>query len=233
MLSSPTPTAQLDNVNSNGPTPAPQPTCSCPQRKGRPRQRCSPWRPRAGTHTWCHQMICTEKNGTPRRTIDFQPLNAQATRETRHTQSPFHQAPFRKLKTVFDAWNGYHSVALHPDDRHYTTFITPWGRYRYKTAPQGYISSGDGYTRRYDEIVSDVPQKKCVDDTLLWADTIKEACNWLTLCGLHGITLNPLKFQFASPSVEFAGFEITADSVKPCQKIHLCNQGLTHPKKPD
>ena len=78
--------------------------------------------------TWCHQMvICAKKNGTP---IDFQPLNAQATRETHHTQSPFHQAcsvPPGKLKNEFDAWNGYHSVALHPDDRHYTTFITATG----------------------------------------------------------------------------------------------------------
>ena len=43
--------------------------------------------------TWCHPMvICAKQNGTPRRTIDFQPLNLHATRETHHTQSPFHQA---------------------------------------------------------------------------------------------------------------------------------------------
>ena len=113
-------------------------------------------------------VICAKKNGTPRRTIDFQP---HATRETHHTQSPFHQArsiPQGKKKTVFDAWNGYHSVPLHPEDQHYTTFITPWGRYRYR------IASGDGYTRRYDEIISSIPNKtKCVDDTLLWSDTIE------------------------------------------------------------
>ena len=91
-------------------------------------------------------------------------------------------------KTVFDAWNGYHSVPLHEDDRHLTTFITPWGRYRYRVAPQGYLASGDGYTRRYDEIVADVPNKtKCVDDTLLWSTNIEEsffqAVNWLGLCG--------------------------------------------------
>lgn len=177
--------------------------------------------------TWCHRMvICAKKNGTPRRTIDLQPLNAFATRETHHTQSPFHQArsiPQGKKKTVFDAWNGYHSVPLHPNDRHYTTFITPWGRYRYCTAPQGYIASGDGYTRRYDEVVSSVPNKtKCIDDTLLWSNTTEEsffqAANWLDICGKHGITLNPEKFQFAEDDVEFAGFEITKDSVKPCRK---------------
>jgi len=81
--------------------------------------------------------------------------------------------PHGKMKTAFDAWNGYHSVPLHPDDHHYTTFITPWGRHRYCTAPQGYIASGDDYSRHYDEVVSSFPQKtKCVNNTLLWSDTI-------------------------------------------------------------
>jgi hypothetical protein len=30
------------------------------------------------------------------------------------------------------------------------------------TAPQGYIASGDGYTSRFDELVSDIPDKKSV-----------------------------------------------------------------------
>ena len=127
--------------------------------------------------TWCHRMVvCSKKDGSSRRTVDFQALNKHATRETHHTQSPFHQArsvPQGKKKTVFDAWNGYHSVPLHADDRHLTTFITPWGRYRYCVAPQGYISSGDAYTRRYDELVAEIPNKtKCVEDALLWSDII-------------------------------------------------------------
>ena len=89
--------------------------------------------------TWCHRMVvCAKKDGKPRRTVDFQPLNKHATRETHHTQPPFHQArsvPQHTNKSVFDAWNGYHSVALCKEDRSLTTFITPWGRYRYMTAP--------------------------------------------------------------------------------------------------
>ena len=177
--------------------------------------------------TWCHRMVvCAKKNGKPRRTVDFQQLNKHATRETHHTPSPFHQArlvPHGTKKTVLDAWNGYHSVPLHCDDRHLTTFITPWGRYRYKTAPQGYIASGDGYTRRYDEIVADIPCKtKCVDDVLLWADSLEDCFHqtvqWLDICGRQGITLNPEKFVFGQDIVEFAGFEITPNSVRPCMK---------------
>ena len=97
--------------------------------------------------TWCHHMvICAKKNGKPRQTVDFQAFNLHATRETHHTQSPFHLArsvPGGTKKTVFNCWNGYYSVLLHPDDHHLTTFITLWGRHRYKTATQGYIASGD------------------------------------------------------------------------------------------
>ena len=143
-----------------------------------------------------------------------------------NTPSPFLQArsvSHGKKKTVFDAWNGYHSVPLCEEDRHLTTFITPWGRYRYKTAPQGYIASGDGYTRRYDEIVADIPHKtKCIDDALLWADDLEDsffqAVHWLDICGRNGITLNPEKFVFGADVVEFAGFEITRNDVRPCQR---------------
>ncbi|CAG2210586.1 unnamed protein product [Mytilus edulis] len=53
--------------------------------------------------------------------------------------SPFHQArlvPNRKRKTVYDTWNGYQSVPVPDKNGHLTTFNTPWGRYRYKTAPK-------------------------------------------------------------------------------------------------
>ena len=64
--------------------------------------------------TWCHKMVvCPKKSGKPRRTVDLQPLNRHALRETHHTQSPFHQArsvPSHTRKTVCDAWNGYHSI---------------------------------------------------------------------------------------------------------------------------
>ena len=92
------------------------------------------------------------------------------------------------------------------------------------TAPQGYITSGDGYTRRFDEIASDVRNKtKCIDDTIMWSDSITaafhQAVEWLQLCGNNGITLNPSKFVFAQDNVEFAGFEITPTSVRPSRKF--------------
>lgn len=178
--------------------------------------------------SWCHRMVvCAKKSGKPRRTVDFQALNRHATRETHHTQSPFHQArmvPANTRKTIFDAWNGYHSIALDPKDRHLTTFITPWGRYRYCVCPQGYIASGDAYTRRFDEIVSNINNKtKVIDDTIMWSPSIQDsffqAAKWLDTCGRNGIILNPSKFSFAKDTVNFAGFEISPTAVRPCPQV--------------
>ena len=105
----------------------------------------------------------------------------------------------------------------------------------YRVAPQGYIASGDGYTRRFDEIVMDVPRKtKCVDDTLLWDSSIEQAffhtVDWLDLCGRNGVSLNPTKFIFAKETVEFAGFEITPSAVRPAQKFLQSIRDFPTPK---
>ena len=46
----------------------------------------------------------------------------------------------------------------------------------YLRMPQGYLASSDAYTRRYDEVIKDVPRKvKIVDDTLLYDSNIEGA----------------------------------------------------------
>ena len=83
---------------------------------------------------WCHLMVITRKhNDTPRRTVDLSPLNKFCKRETFALETPFHlvrRIPGRTWKTVTDAWNEYHSVSSRKSDRHLTTFITPFGRFR-------------------------------------------------------------------------------------------------------
>jgi hypothetical protein len=128
--------------------------------------------------TWCHKMvICRKHNGDPRRTVDMQKLNDVSVRQCRPTNSPLKQAtnvPHNTKKSVLDAWNGYHSVAIREEDRHLTTFYTKWGRYQYSCAPQGYKASGDAYTHRYDKITMGVKNvKRVIDNTLLYATDLE------------------------------------------------------------
>ena len=114
-------------------------------------------------------------------------LTKVAKRELHHTRSPFKAAwsvPGGVLKTTLDCVDGYHRVKM--------SFITEWGAFRYRRVPQGLGPSGDGYTRRTDDILSATPDQpgmvdmeKIVDDILVWSETIEEAffrvCNVLSI----------------------------------------------------
>ena len=176
---------------------------------------------------WCFRMVIGRKHdGGPRRTVDLSPLNKFCKRETHPSKSPFQLArsvPRGSIKTVLDAWNGFHSVPIREEDRHYTTFTTPWGLYRYKRAPQGFLSSGDGYNRRFDDILAHITKLvRCVDDSLLYDDNVEEhwwrVIEFLEVAGNGGVVLNAEKFQFARKTVDFAGFRITEETVEPLPK---------------
>ena len=147
--------------------------------------------------TWCHRMVVQQKHdGTPCRTVDD-----YCKRETFANESPFHLArriPPNTWKTVSDAWNGYHIVP----DRHLTTFITPSGRYHYRTLPRGFKGSGDAYNQRFNTILTDMEHKeRIVDDTIHSDSDLKEhwwcTIKYLSCIGQSGIILNPDKFFFA------------------------------------
>ena len=174
--------------------------------------------------SWCHRMVVTRKSdGTPRRTVDLSPLNKYCRRETFSGESPFvlaRRVEGKTWKTVSDAWNGYHSVPLRVSDRRLTTFITPFGMYRYTRAPQGFLSSGDGYNRRFSAILSNFQLvERCVDDTIHYDQDLEShwwrTIDFLSLVGTSGIVLNPAKFQFCKREVSFAGFLISESSIEP------------------
>ena len=70
---------------------------------------------------WCSRMVVVpKKDGTPRRTVDFQKLNAVCKRETHHTFAPFDMVssvPKHTFKTTVDAYWGFHQVDLDENSR--------------------------------------------------------------------------------------------------------------------
>ena len=177
---------------------------------------------------WCSRMVCVaKKNGKPRRTVDLKHLNDACARQTNPVKSPFHQAisvPPGTWRTCLDAWNGFHSIPLEEDQRHLCTFVTEWGKYRYKSLPQGFLAATDGYTERYDFITKDISRmERCVDDTVLWDTTIEEnfhsTCRYLSICASAGILFTEKKFQFCSKKVEFLGFDLDEEGVKPSEEF--------------
>ena len=92
-------------------------------------------------------------------------------------------------------------------------------------APQGYVSSNDGYCKRYDKIIEPVERKaKVTDDTIMWDSDQELENHWwrvfdyLSLVEKNGIVLNGDKFQFCEKVVDFAGFRISEQRVEPLPK---------------
>ena len=147
--------------------------------------------------------------GHPWWTVDQQKLNAATMKETHHTPSQFNHVSIvsaRTNKTVLEPWNRYYCLPLTPMAWDATKFITEWGCYRYLWATQGFHASGDGKTRRIDDITVDTFRKiRCIDDTLVWDETTEftflHTLYYITHCTRNGTAFNPDKFQFAGDKV--------------------------------
>ena len=81
--------------------------------------------------TWCSPMVIVhKKDGTPRRTVDYQELNKQCLCEPHHCESPFHLAskvPTNTKKMILVAVDSYHVLEIDEESQSLTTFITEWG----------------------------------------------------------------------------------------------------------
>lgn len=178
---------------------------------------------------WCHPLVVVPKpKGGVRLTVDLSRLNKQVLR-TAHP-SPTPNDAVRQVTsgacffTILDATMGYWQIPLSEDVQHLTTFITPWGRYRFKRSPMGFISSGDEFCRRGDIALSGTSNcVKVIDDILAWDSDydshLQRVREILTRCRQHGITINADKFVFASSQVQYCGYSlsqhgITADANK-------------------
>ena len=140
-------------------------------------------------------------------------------------------------KTVADAKNGYHQVRLDEESSKLTTFLTEFGRYRYLRSPQGLRSSGDAYTRRFDEILVDIPRKhKVVDDCLLYDASIEDSFfhtfDFLLTCAKNGVTLAEKKFKFCEKEVDFAGYHLGWEKYHPSSDIVSAIHNFPMPDNP-
>ena len=165
---------------------------------------------------WCHPMVTPPKSdGTPRICVDMSMLNRSVRRPFYPPRAPKDAVAAVSSKARFftkvDAAQGYHQIELDEESQLLTTFITPWGRFKYLRGNMGLNSTGDEYNRRGDLAMADLPNMvKVVDDILLfdehYDDHLKSVRGMLERCRRHTITLRPSKFVLAAAEVPYAGY---------------------------
>ncbi|CAL8106515.1 unnamed protein product [Orchesella dallaii] len=180
---------------------------------------------------WCHPMVVVPKKASsePRITVDLTGLNKFVRRPAYPTKVPREVVaripPGMKYFTTLDARHGYWQVPLDEESKKLTTFITPWGCFRFKRNVMGLISAGDEHNRRGDEALTGIPNvEKVVEDILIYdmdlQAHIKRVSEVISRCNEHRITLNKNKFVFAQPEVEWCGYRITRKGYTPAAHLY-------------
>ena len=97
------------------------------------------------------------------------------------------------------------------------------------------LPSGDGYNRRFDEVLADFRrQKRCTDDAIHCDDKLEDYW-WRTielvklLC-THCVILNPSKLQFSQRIVDFASLRLSECDLESLPKYLHAIPNVSHPE---
>ena len=119
---------------------------------------------------------------------------------------------------------GYHQCPLDEQSQLLTTFITPFGRFKYLRAPYGISSISEHYDRLMVEAFAGFTGfRRIVDDIVVYDSDItqhvKHVKEFLQRCPKKKISLNFDKCKFFQTQVTFAGFVLSVEGYQVDQSI--------------
>ena len=128
--------------------------------------------------------------------------------------------------TTLDLSMGYYSIELSPRSSDACTIVTEFGKFRYKRLPMGVSCSPDIFQAKINELLGDI-EGICayIDDLLLlskgtWEDHLERLEEVLKRLRDKGLRVNPLKSFFGIDEIEYLGYVISRQGIKPqLQKI--------------
>ena len=173
---------------------------------------------------WCAGMVVVPKvGGKVRICVDLTKLNQSVRRE--RLMLPSVEQTLAQLggATVFsklDANSGFWQVELIKESSLLTTFITPFGRYRFNRLPFGITSAPEHFQKCMSEVLQDLEGVVClIDDILIYGKTQEKHDKCLT-AALHkiaeaGITLNEEKCEISQNKVKFLGQIVDSNGIHP------------------
>ena len=172
---------------------------------------------------WCAPVVVTPKKSLDkiRMCVDLSHLNRFVIHERYQSPTPAEAvadiaASKAKIFTVLDALKGYHQCPLDHVSQPLTTFITPFGRYKYLRAPYGISSISEHYNRRMTDAFRGLSGfRRIVDDFVIYDNNVGDheshVKQFLQRCADCNISLNTEKCQFFQHQVTFAGFQLSAE----------------------
>ncbi|UYV64108.1 hypothetical protein LAZ67_2006591 [Cordylochernes scorpioides] len=173
---------------------------------------------------WCAPTVIAGKpNGDIRLCVDLSRLNEHVQREVHPMPVVEHmlgQLGEARFFSKLDANSGFHQIPLSLDCQHLTTFITPFGRYKYCRMPFGISLAPEYFQRIMSIILQGMDGVMCyLDDILIFASDSKTHDRILRLVLRKlkeaKVTLNKAKCVFGVPRINFLGHILDEDGIRP------------------
>jgi ribonuclease HI len=175
--------------------------------------------------SWCSNLVVArKKNGKIRICIDFRNLNIACTKD--HYPLPKMETLLQRVTGsgmifMLDGFSGYNQIRLKAEDRHKTTFTTPWETFEYLRMPFGLSNVEATFQRAMDYAFRGLIGKLIEiyqDDLTVFSKDGKTHINHLRQvldrCREFGISLNPAKSVFGVTEGKLLGHIISKEGVK-------------------
>ena len=172
-------------------------------------------------------FIIAKKDGRVRFISDFRKLNTQIKR----TPYPLPHIKDMLLKvsnftyaTALDLVMGYYNIKLSNDASKLCTIVTPFGKYEYLRLPMGISIAPDIFQDRMCQLFEDLESVRAFMDDLLvvsrgtYEEHLQELAIVMKRLAKAGLKCKIDKCLFCEPEIEYLGYIITKEGVKPQPK---------------
>ena len=169
-------------------------------------------------------FIIPKKSGQVRFLTDFREVNKRLKRK------PW---PIPKISTVLqelegfrwatslDLNMGYYTIRLDPDSQKICTIVLPWGKYSYQRLPMGIAGSPDIFQEKMSDLMASLEfVRTYLDDVLTitnstFSDHLEKLEQVLKKLDEAGLRVNVSKSHFCTSELEYLGYVLTRDGIKP------------------
>lgn len=173
-------------------------------------------------------ILVRKKCGDYRLCVDYRKLNSLTVKDKYPLpviEDQVEKLSGKKFFTSLDLSQGFYQIPMHDDSISKTGFVTPEGHYEFLRMPFGLANSPCVFQRLMDNILGTLRFDKVlpyIDDLLIPTCTVEEGLDNLRLVlniiRESKLTLNLDKCTFLQPKLEYLGYEISENGLRPGQK---------------
>ena len=172
-------------------------------------------------------FILPKKNGSVRFLSDFRQLNTKIKRKPYplpRIGDVLQQLEGFQYATTLDLNMGYYTVRLSSEASDMCTIVTEFGKFRYLRLPMGVSCSPDIFQSKINELLGDLEYIRAyLDDVLVlskgtFKDHLQKVRVVLERFQRKGLRVNIDKSSFGISEVEYLGYLITKEGIKPDPK---------------